>query len=175
MSAVYAVLRLRSHLHVPLRVAFELVKVRRQLEFSIAAAKGIVIVKPPNTWESVKDIFRTRGPMGLYTGWPLHMRKYSRVHLCCLGRLGSVTNDSCWAAVRDTAGTALYFAEYDVMRHLFGRLPSGEQGPTPSWAPIHASLVPFACGSFAGVSSWAIIYPLDVLVALIHPSVFQVY
>jgi solute carrier family 25 (mitochondrial carnitine/acylcarnitine transporter), member 20/29 len=56
-------------------VAFELVKVRRQLEFSIAAAKGVVIVKPPNTWESVKDIFRTRGPMGLYTGWPLHMRE----------------------------------------------------------------------------------------------------
>ena len=54
-------------------VAFELVKVRRQLEFSIAAAKGIVIVKPPNTWGSVKDIFRTRGPMGLYTGWPLHL------------------------------------------------------------------------------------------------------
>lgn len=62
-------------------VAFELVKVRRQLEFSIAAAKGIVIVKPPNTWESVKDIFRTRGPMGIYTGWPLHMRKYCRSSL----------------------------------------------------------------------------------------------
>lgn len=54
------------------------------------------------------------------------------------------------------------------MRHLLGRLPSGEQGPTPSWAPIHASLVPFACGSFAGVSSWAIIYPLDVSVARLY-------
>jgi len=70
-------LRLRSHSHIAfVGVAFELVKVRRQLEFSIAAAKGIVIVKPPNTWDSVKDIFRTRGPMGLYTGWPLHLCAY---------------------------------------------------------------------------------------------------
>lgn len=69
-------LRSHSHIHIFVGVAFELVKVRRQLEFSIAAAKGVVIVKPPNTWDSVKDIFRTRGPMGLYTGWPLHMRKY---------------------------------------------------------------------------------------------------
>jgi solute carrier family 25 carnitine/acylcarnitine transporter 20/29 len=104
--------------------------------------------------------------MGLYTGWPLHMREYNWMYLC---PLDAPTNNSCHIAVRDTAGTALYFAEYDVMRHLFGRLPSGEQGPTPSWAPIHVSLVPFACGSFAGVSSWAIIYPLDVLVGLFTP------
>jgi solute carrier family 25 carnitine/acylcarnitine transporter 20/29 len=86
-----------------------------------------------------------------------------------------MTNDPYRLSVRDTAGTALYFAEYDVMRHLLGRLPSGEQGPTPSWAPIYPSLVPFACGSFAGVSSWAIIYPLDVLVALFYSSTFPVH
>jgi solute carrier family 25 carnitine/acylcarnitine transporter 20/29 len=64
--------------------------------------------------------------------------------------------------VRDTVGTALYFLEYDSMRHVLGRLPSGEQGPTPTWLPIHASVVPFVCGSLAGVTSWALIYPLDV-------------
>lgn len=64
--------------------------------------------------------------------------------------------------VRDTLGTALYFFEYDGLRHIMGRLPSGEQGPTPAWMPIHHSLVPFLCGSIAGVSSWALIYPLDV-------------
>lgn len=37
------------------------------------------------------------------------------------------------------------------MRHLLGRRRSGEQGPTPSWLPIHPSLVPFVCGSFSGV------------------------
>ncbi len=67
--------------------------------------------------------------------------------------------------MRDTLGTALYFAEYDVCRHILGRLPSGLQGPQPAWLPFHVpdSLIPFACGSFAGVSSWAIIYPLDVV------------
>lgn len=54
--------------------------------------------------------------------------------------------------VRDTSGTALYFMEYDGMRHLLGRDRSGEQGATPPWLPIHSSLVPFVCGSFAGVS-----------------------
>ncbi|CAG7853464.1 SubName: Full=Related to carnitine/acylcarnitine translocase {ECO:0000313/EMBL:CCA75557.1} [Serendipita indica DSM 11827] len=131
-------------------VPFELVKVRRQLEYSIAAAKGIHIVKPPNTWEAVKDIVKgptagmgnpnnsPRGITALWTGMRLHL-------------------------LRDTSGTALYFFEYDSMRHLLGRLPNSEQGPTPYWAPLPPSLIPFVCGSLAGVSSWAIIYPLDVV------------
>jgi Mitochondrial carrier protein len=67
------------------------------------------------------------------------------------------------STVRDMSGTALYFFEYDCMRHLLGRLPNGEQGPTPYWAPLPPSVIPFVCGSLAGVSSWAIIYPLDVV------------
>lgn len=117
---------------------FELVKVRRQLEYSIAESKGERLVKPPNTMQAVRDIFRVGGMKGLYTGFRLH----------CL---------------RDTLGTALYFFEYDGLRHIMGRSQTGEQGPTPSWMPIHPSLVPFMCGSLAGVSSWALIYPLDVV------------
>jgi solute carrier family 25 (mitochondrial carnitine/acylcarnitine transporter), member 20/29 len=70
-----------------IRVAFELVKVRRQLEYSIAAAKGIQIVKPAGTWSAVRDIVRgaggeniagggsTNSPKGitaLWTGLRLH-------------------------------------------------------------------------------------------------------
>ncbi|KAI6118836.1 hypothetical protein EV401DRAFT_1862589 [Pisolithus croceorrhizus] len=117
---------------------FELVKVRRQLEYSIAATKGIQLVKPPNTIEAVRDIVRTHGLSGLYLGFRLHF-------------------------LRDTSGTALYFFEYDAMRHLLGRQRSGEQGSTPHWLPIPVSLIPFVCGSFAGVTSWALIYPLDVV------------
>jgi len=117
---------------------FELVKVRRQLEYSIAAAKGISIVKPPSTSQAVIEIVRASGVRGLYNGFRLHF-------------------------FRDMSGTALYFLEYDSMRFLLGRQPSGEQGPTPSWLPIHPTLIPFLCGSFAGVSSWALIYPLDVV------------
>ncbi|KAG8897530.1 ubiquitin fusion degradation protein, partial [Tulasnella sp. 403] len=57
----------------------------------------------------------------------------------------------------------LYFGEYEAMRHVLGRLPSGRQGETPVWAPIPPSLIPFACGSLAGITSWALIYPLDVV------------
>ncbi|ETW86043.1 mitochondrial carrier protein [Heterobasidion irregulare TC 32-1] len=117
---------------------FELVKIRRQLEFTIASKRGIHLTKPPSTLSAVRDIVKTSGVLGLYAGFRLHF-------------------------VRDTAGTALYFLEYDGMRHLLGRTSSGEQGPTPSWLPIHASLVPFVCGSLSGVTSWALIYPLDVV------------
>ncbi|KAJ7172364.1 mitochondrial carrier domain-containing protein [Mycena filopes] len=117
---------------------FELVKVRRQLEFAIAASKGVHLTKPPGTVAAVKEIFKTNGITGLYTGFRLHF-------------------------LRDTLGTSLYFLEYDGMRHLLGRDRNGEQGETPSWLPIHSSLVPFVCGSVSGVTSWALIYPLDVV------------
>ncbi|OSD08615.1 mitochondrial carrier [Trametes coccinea BRFM310] len=117
---------------------FELVKVRRQLEYTIAASKGVKLAKAPSTMEAVRDIFRTNGALGLYTGFRLHF-------------------------VRDTMGTALYFFEYDGFRYIMGRDASGEQGDTPPWLPIPVSLVPFLCGSLAGVSSWALIYPLDVV------------
>ncbi|EFI28366.1 hypothetical protein CC1G_13900 [Coprinopsis cinerea okayama7 len=117
---------------------FELVKVRRQLEYSIAATKGITLKKAPGTLEAVRDIYRINGIGALYMGFRLHF-------------------------IRDTMGTALYFLEYDAMRHLLGRNRLGEQGETPPWLPIHSSLVPFVCGSLAGVTSWALIYPLDVV------------
>ncbi|KAI0345324.1 hypothetical protein BDW22DRAFT_1326075 [Trametopsis cervina] len=117
---------------------FELVKVRRQLEYSIAESKGVRIVKPPGTSQAVREIYKRNGLRGLYTGFHLH----------CL---------------RDTLGTSLYFFEYDGLRHIMGRLPTGEQGPPPVWMPIHSSLIPFLCGSLAGVTSWALIYPLDVV------------
>lgn len=115
---------------------FELVKVRRQLEYAIAESKGVSLAKAPGTLDAVKEIFKTNGLTGLYTGFRLHF-------------------------ARDTLGTSLYFLEYDAMRHVLGRDRAGEQGPTPPWLPMN--LVPFLCGSLSGVSSWALIYPLDVV------------
>lgn len=103
---------------------------------------------------AVRDIVRTSGVRGLYTGFRLHFGLYYIRIL--LNRC--ITN---FTTVRDTTGTALYFMEYDMLRHMFGRLPSGEQGKLPSWLPLHPSLLPFICGSVAGITSWALIYPLD--------------
>jgi hypothetical protein len=50
-------------------------QVRRQLEYTIAEKKGIKLVKPPSTAAAVRDIFRTSGVFGLYTGFYLHFRK----------------------------------------------------------------------------------------------------
>jgi hypothetical protein len=47
-------------------------QVRRQLEYTIAEKKGIKLVKPPSTATAVRDIFRTSGIFGLYTGFYLH-------------------------------------------------------------------------------------------------------
>lgn len=120
-----------------------LLQVRRQLEYTIAATKGITLVKPPGTFEAVKQIYRANGIGGLYTGFRLHFREF----FCLVFATSSLKP----LIVRDTTGTALYFLEYDGMRHLLGRSRIGEQGVSPSWLPIHSSLVPFVCGSVSGV------------------------
>ncbi|KAF8321634.1 mitochondrial carrier [Clavulina sp. PMI_390] len=119
---------------------FELVKIRRQLEYSIAEQRGERIGKPPSTLQAVKDIVRQSGVRGLYNGFGLHL-------------------------TRDTLGTGFYFLEYDVARAMLGRQPNGVQGPQPAWMPfkIYDEFLPFACGATAGVTSWAVIYPLDVV------------
>ena len=52
------------------------------------------------------------------------------------------------------------------MRHLLGRQRSGEQGPTPSWLPVPASLVPFVCGSVSGVMLYDNIWLCAVMIVL---------
>jgi len=117
---------------------FELIKVRRQLEYSIAQERGIIVAKAPTTIEALRDIVKGSGLPGLYMGFRLHF-------------------------LRDMMGTSLYFMEYDSFRYLLGRQETGEQGPVPQWLPLHPNLIPFVCGSVAGVTSWALIYPVDVI------------
>ena len=93
-------------------------------------------------------IIKTAGYGGFYTGWRLHF-------------------------IRDTTGTALYFMEYDVLRHWLGRTRADNgragdeslQGDVPDWARswLPKGLIPFLCGSVAGVTSWALIYPVDAI------------
>jgi solute carrier family 25 carnitine/acylcarnitine transporter 20/29 len=46
--------------------------VRRQLEYTIAASRGIALSKPPSTAAAVKEIVREKGIGGLYNGFRLH-------------------------------------------------------------------------------------------------------
>ncbi|BGP30095.1 hypothetical protein JCM10296v2_001847 [Rhodotorula toruloides] len=61
-------------------------------------------------------------------------------------------------ALRDTLGTGLYFGMYDSAQHVIRNNPDVfENVPT--------TLSTFICGSVAGVSSWAAIYPVDLVKA----------
>lgn len=60
-------------------------------------------------------------------------------------------------AIRDTLGTGLYFCFYDSARYALD--PSSNI--LPFTAPKYVST--FVCGSGAGMASWLLIYPLDLV------------
>ncbi|KAF7363531.1 putative mitochondrial carrier C29A3.11c [Mycena sanguinolenta] len=152
---------------------FELVKVRRQLEYTIAASRGIHLVKvSPGT--CVKFVteqmtaarysgrsegnHQSEGRHRSLPGFPASFRR------CVIPSEPPCTSssmmacDTYWGATGSGFCSYVFFApdnSYTVR--------NGEQGETPSWLPIHSSLVPFVCGSLSGVTSWALIYPLDVV------------
>ncbi|KAA1072366.1 hypothetical protein PGT21_033245 [Puccinia graminis f. sp. tritici] len=123
--------------------AFELVKIRSQLESAIAAKQSRPL-KNINTWQGAREIISSHGLKGLYYGFNLH----------CL---------------RDTLGTGLYFLGYDTAR-FFAEKKIDEIEYRRSLEPtsdygfvLPRSALPFLCGSTCGVTSWFIIYPLDVV------------
>lgn len=58
-----------------------------------------------------------------------------------------------------TQGTGLYFSFYDSARYFMARNPD---------LPIPHFVTTFGCGSFAGICSWACIYPLDLVKAKVQ-------
>ncbi|GAA5912427.1 hypothetical protein JCM6882_005509 [Rhodosporidiobolus microsporus] len=64
-------------------------------------------------------------------------------------------------ALRDTFGTGWYFGMYDSAQHFISQNPD-----TFSFVPRWTST--FACGSIAGVTSWLIVYPYDILKAKVQ-------
>ncbi|CAH7685667.1 mitochondrial carrier domain-containing protein [Phakopsora pachyrhizi] len=122
--------------------AFELVKIRAQLESAIAAKQRRPL-KDINTWQGAKEIIGSHGFRGLYFGFNLH----------CL---------------RDTIGTGIYFLGYDSTRSFAEqKIAEAEQrrlsGTDDNGFILPRSVVPFLCGSSCGVISWFLIYPLDVV------------
>ncbi|UZJ56514.1 hypothetical protein CBS101457_005834 [Exobasidium rhododendri] len=123
---------------------FELVKVQRQLEYFTAMQKGLVAqmggkFKPESGFKAALDIWKYHGgPKGFYIGFPLH--------IC-----------------RDTLGTAFYFGFYDTIRSLVTRYSSGNSKQGPQLFGLPGPVVSFLSGSTAGIASWLIVYPIDLL------------
>ena len=129
---------------------FELVKVQRQLEYLIAVQKGLVkksntagvggrTFVPQSGFQAAANIYRNFGGLkGFYMGFPLHM-------------------------ARDTFGTALYFGFYDSIRKLVSRHSQTDSRSTPSFYGIPGPIVSFLSGSSAGILSWLIVYPVDLI------------
>ncbi|SNX81573.1 related to carnitine/acylcarnitine translocase [Melanopsichium pennsylvanicum] len=128
---------------------FELVKVQRQLEYLIAVQKGLIkksttpngarTFVPQSGFQAAANIYTNFGGIkGFYTGFPLHM-------------------------ARDTFGTALYFGFYDSIRKLISRHSNTDSRSGPSLYGIPAPVVSFLSGSSAGILSWLIVYPVDLI------------
>ncbi|KDN44711.1 mitochondrial carrier [Tilletiaria anomala UBC 951] len=137
---------------------FELVKVQRQLEYLIAVQNGLVRspstapgkpgrpskqaherYKPQSGFQAASAIWKNHGGIkGFYIGFPLHI-------------------------MRDTLGTTLYFGFYDTMRSLVQRHSSGDSNSGPQLFGIPCPVVSFLTGSTAGIASWLIVYPVDLL------------
>ncbi|KAK4053011.1 hypothetical protein OIV83_001744 [Microbotryomycetes sp. JL201] len=62
-------------------------------------------------------------------------------------------------ALRDTLGTGLYFCFYDSAQHMISQNPD---------LPLPSVVTTFSSGSFAGICSWACIYPLDLVKAKVQ-------
>lgn len=77
---------------------------------------------------TAKRLTRDRGIAGLYSGYRLHL-------------------------LRDTIGTAIYFATYESAKQILANARGRE--PTSAYAVVVA-------GGLCGIVSWACIYPVDV-------------
>ena len=95
---------------------------------------------PQSGFQAAANIYRNFGGMkGFYMGFPLHM-------------------------ARDTFGTALYFGFYDSIRALVTRhLKNDSSRGAPSLYGIPGPVVSFLSGSSAGILSWLIVYPVDLI------------
>ena len=96
-----------------------------------------------STWSQARALLRAEGPRGFFLG-------------------GGVT------AARDAVGYGFFFVAYEAMRReLFGAAATPadrNQGPVDGPpAPELAAWKVLACGGVAGVISWAVVFPLDVV------------
>ena len=114
---------------------FELTKLSAQISTLMAKSNTSSMDDPVRSSYQHKGTFKTamnivthRGFFGLYSGFRLHL-------------------------LRDTIGTAIYFATYESTKQILVKL-QGSDSPT---SPLSVAVA----GGFCGLASWACIYPID--------------
>ncbi|KAJ2442888.1 hypothetical protein GGF42_006810 [Coemansia sp. RSA 2424] len=86
-----------------------------------------------------REIVRRRGPLGIYYGIGLHI-------------------------VRDSSGTAIYFASYETVKETLRRLTGSDTtGP----------LTHMLAGGTCGVVSWLLIFPVDLIKSTMQSQVLK--
>ncbi|KAJ2462259.1 hypothetical protein GGI03_004585 [Coemansia sp. RSA 2337] len=87
----------------------------------------------------LREIVRRRGPSGMYYGIGLHI-------------------------VRDSSGTAIYFASYETVKETLRRLTGSDTtGP----------LTHMLAGGTCGVVSWLLIFPVDLIKSTMQSQVLK--
>lgn len=132
---------------------FEFTKLSTQIEMLMARTR-MAQASPPHeppppyvpkgTLESAKEIVRSRGLRGLYSGFPFHF-------------------------ARDGLGTAIYFTVYEVVslcsasltRQSFKQIFSSKHEET---SRIGVALA----GGLCGIFSWALVFPLDTMKSIVR-------
>ncbi|TIA75133.1 hypothetical protein E3P92_00839 [Wallemia ichthyophaga] len=112
---------------------FELIKINRQLEFQIASSRGLVY-RDLGTIGSGRDIIKKH--RGAITGLYTGLK----LHM-----------------MRDSFGTGLYFSIYDSLKWLTRSNPNHNLNKLPP------QVAAFLGGATAGISSWLLVYPVDVV------------
>lgn len=141
--------------------AFEFAKVKQQLEYLISTQRGLPY-KPTGTLRGFAELYRKGGIRMLYTGFYLHAARDTIVS--CI--LDSGLRYWHWHQ-RKTQGTGLYFSFYDSARFII------QENADSIAIPKYVST--FVCGSAAGIASWVMIYPIDLVKAKIQVSRFHIF
>jgi hypothetical protein len=97
------------------------------------------------TFKTMANIMKHRGPLGLYTGFRLHLSKSTLSEWFTISHFFLLTSQ----IVRDTLGTAIYFMVYESGKQL-GTTFAGDQ-------PNNNKLAVVASGGLCGLVSWAMI------------------
>lgn len=156
---------------------FELVKIHKQLEYLLLQASSIstgatvvrsraagpsgpqfksATVKSTSSWHSAKEIIRSKGIFGLWSGYRLHFGKHCRQkHVDC-----KVIDRWYYYLVRDTIGTSVYFGGYETTKFLLSS-PDRPPGPTTQ----------FLAGGVCGILCWLAVFPVDLVKSLMQKDV----